>query len=276
MLKHPLWLVVLGLLVAGGAFVYVQSQRSRLLPEFPSEPTPNLAFGSAAQRLSTWETLPPPAADATAPAVAARAYPQATALTPTVPDIFFPRLTPNAGPAVPSMFSANRPDPAAPLFPPTGELWTGSGFLEFNRPGGDQIPDLSNKRPHEDQPLTLGGDNASGIGPQCLLIKDEDTTFLGRVAGRYSDAAQVSEVFLGCQFEHRLSLRNKVFSTVEYACDPTDLGSHTLRTQAAWEVLLDPEETLSLRTAVMESSTYAASREQAKNLDYSLSLTWKF
>jgi hypothetical protein len=181
------------------------------------------------------------------------------------------------------MFPADRPDPAAPLFPPIGELWTSSVFPELDRAGDDKRLAFFNKRPDDDEPLTLGVSNTSGIGPQYLLIKNEDTTFLGRVAGRYcqvhpglSEEDRVSEVFLGCQFEHRLSWRNKLFSAVEYACDPADLGSHTLRTQAAWEVLLDPEETLSLRTAVLESSNYAPNREQAKNLDYSLNLTWKF
>lgn len=181
------------------------------------------------------------------------------------------------------MFPADRPDPAAPLFPPLGELRTGSVFRELDRAGGNQSLAFFAKRRDQDEPLTLSVNNSAGIGPQYLLIKNEETTFLGRVAGRYcevhpglSEEDRVSEVFLGCQFEHRLSRRDKVFSTVEYTCDPADLGSHTLRTQAAWEVLLDPKETLSLRTAVLESSSYATTREQAKNLDCSLNLTWKY
>ncbi len=181
------------------------------------------------------------------------------------------------------MFPADRPDPAAPLFPPIGELWTSSVFQESSRAGDDPGLAFIHKQPVEDEPLTFNVSNASGVGPQYLLIKNEDTTFLGRVAGRYcqvcpglSEDARVSEVLLGCQFEHRLSPRNKVFSAVEYAYDFADLGSHTLRTQAAWEVVLDPEETLSLRTAVLESSNYAPNREQAKNRDYSLNLIWKF
>jgi hypothetical protein len=174
------------------------------------------------------------------------------------------------------LFPADRSDPAAPLVPPVGELWTSSVFLKLDQAGDGPGLAFINKRLNNDQPLTFSGDNTSGIGPQCLLIKNEDTTFLGRVAGRYSDEARVSEVFFGCQLEQRLSGRNKIFSSVEYACDPADLGSHILRTQAAWEVLLDPEETLSLRTAVLESSNYAPNREQARNVDYSLNLTWKY
>ncbi len=163
-----------------------------------------------------------------------------------------------------------------------GELWKGSIFSALDRAGDGKLAAF-NKRPDETEPLTFCANNSSGIGPQYLFIKNEDTTFVGRVAGRYSqvhpglsDEDRLSEVFLGCQFEHRLSRRDKLFTKVEYTCDAADPGSHTLRTQAAWEVLLDPRETLSLRTAVLESANYIANREQAKNLDYSLNLTWKF
>ena len=63
---------------------------------------------------------------------------------------------------------------------------------------------------------------------------------------------------------------------MEYVRDPAELGSHCVRTQAAWEVLLDPEENLSLRSAVLESSNYAPNREQAKNVNYNLNLIWKY
>jgi hypothetical protein len=242
-----------------------------------------MAIGNAAQRLSASEPSPPPATNATASAASARAYPQATALAPTTPDIFFPLPTQSDGPAVASMFRADRPDPAAPLSPPVRDLLTSSVFLESGRAGDDQILALLKKKPEEDEPLKFSVSNTSGIGPQYLLVKNEDTTFLGRLAGRYSqvypglsEEDRVSEVLLGCQFEHRLTRRNKVFSAVEYARDPADLGSHCVRTQAAWEVLMNPEETLSLRTAVLETSNYAPNREQANNVNYSLNLIWKF
>lgn len=279
----------MGLLVAGGVLFYVQSQsqRSSPLPEFPPDPTPNLALGSAVQRLPAPEIAPPPEANPMASEVPARACPQATATAPiTIPitlDIVFPLPTPIAAPAVPDMFPAERPDPAPPLSPSSRELWTSSGFPELDRTGGDQKLTFFNKRPEEDEPLTFDGSNTSGIGSQYRVLKNADTTFLGRVASRFSqvypglsEEERVSEVFLGCQFEHRLNRRNKVFSAVEFARDPADLGTHRVRTQAAWEVLLDPEENLSLRTTVLESSNYVPNREQAKNVNYNLNLIWKF
>ena len=56
----------------------------------------------------------------------------------------------------------------------------------------------------------------------------------------------------------------------------TDPGRHRVRTQAAWEVLLDPERNVSLRTGILESSNKAPTGEQATNLNYTLDLIWKF
>jgi hypothetical protein len=199
------------------------------------------------------------------------------------PDVSFPLPAPVVAPAVSSLFPASAPDCAAPLFPPLGELWTSSVFQESDRLSYDPKLVFFSKKADEDKSLTVGASNASGIGPQCVLMKDDDSALLGRVAGRYSqvvpgfnDEERVSQVFLGCQLEHRLSGRNKLLSAVEYACDPTDPSSHCLRTQAAWEVLLDPQENLSLRTAVQESSNYTPNREQTKNVDYNLNMSWKF
>jgi hypothetical protein len=181
------------------------------------------------------------------------------------------------------MFPADRPDSAASFSPPSGEFWTSSAFLELDRRGDDHILALLNKRPDGDQPLTFSLSNTAGIGPQYQIIKNEDTTFLGRVASRFSplypglnEEGRVSEVLLGCQLEHRLSRRNKVFSAVEYARDPADFAAHCVRTQAAWEVLLDSEENLSLRSSVLESSNYTPNGDQAKSLNYNLNLIWKF
>ena len=121
------------------------------------------------------------------------------------------------------------------------------------------------------------------IGPQCPLIQNDDTTFLVRLAGGYcqeypglSDSKGIPEVLLGCQLEQQLSRHNKVFGAVECAGDPADLGHHRVRAKAAWEVLLDSENKLTLRTSVLETSNYAPNGEQAKNLNYALDLTWKF
>ena len=84
-------------------------------------------------------------------------------------------------------------------------------------------------------------------------------------------------MLLGCQIEERLNRHNKVLGAVEYASDPVDFGGHhRVRAKAAWEVVLDSDDRLSLHTSVVEDADYAPNGEQAKNLTYSLDLGWKF
>jgi hypothetical protein len=101
----------------------------------------------------------------------------------------------------------------------------------------------------------------------------------GGLSREYADLGEtqrVPEVLFGFQFEHQITQRNKIFGAVEYARDVTEFGRHRIRTQAAWEVLLDPDKNVSLRTGVLESSNQAPNGEQTKNLGYSLELIWKF
>jgi hypothetical protein len=282
MLKHSLWLAIIGLLVAGGVFVYVQSRQQGLLPELPIGRKFNLR-GNAVQRLPASETSRPPTANAIASAVAVRAYPPATALAPKTPNIFFPEHTLNVSPMHRSIFSAGRPDFESPAASLLEEFWTSKIFLESERKGDQRVFAIHSKEPEEGKPLTFSFSNKPGFGPQYLLIKNEDTAVLGRVASRFSRAypglseeEHLAEVLFGCQLEHRLNQRSKVFSAVEYVRNPADLGRHWVRTQAAWEVLLDPEEKISLRSSILESSNYAPNGEQTKNLNYNLNLIWKF
>ena len=63
---------------------------------------------------------------------------------------------------------------------------------------------------------------------------------------------------------------------MEYAHDVTEYGRYRVRTKAAWEVLLDQEKNISLRTGMEESSARVPNGDQTKNLGYSLDLIWKF
>lgn len=91
-----------------------------------------------------------------------------------------------------------------------------------------------------------------------------------------TEGQRVPEVLLGFQIEHQMSERNKVLGAMEYARDVTDSGRHRVRSEAAWEVLLDPDKNLSFRTGVLESTNTAPNGEHAKNLDYSLDFIWKY
>ena len=123
----------------------------------------------------------------------------------------------------------------------------------------------------------------SDIGAACRLIENEDTTFRGRLGGGFSreyaglaEGQRIPEVLMGVQVEHQMSRRNKILGAVEYARDVADFGRSRVRTQAAWEVLLDPDKNLSLRAGILESSNTAPNGERGKNLDYNLDMIWKF
>jgi hypothetical protein len=216
----------------------------------------------------------------TAPAAALGASPPAAA-TGSTPNPFFFQPPPGDSPSALGTLAEDRPDPAAWLLPEIGKPWTESIFSEPDRTGGGRVPDLLNRKPDGGGPPSPSG---ADLSPQFPFLKTDDTTFQGRLACGHAPpdssgpwgGERITEVLLGCQLEHHLSPRNKVFGEADYACDPADVTRRQVRTQAAWEVLLDPEENLSLRTSVLESSISAPNREQAKSLNYSLNLMWKF
>ena len=55
------------------------------------------------------------------------------------------------------------------------------------------------------------------------------------------------ELVFGVQFEHQLSKRQKIVGLVEYAPAVADFDRYRIRSQAAWELLLDEQKNLSLR-----------------------------
>ncbi len=191
-----------------------------------------------------------------------------------------PRTEATVAPRSPGDASHPGPAPA----PSIGNLWTGS-ILSRPSPAADgRLLAFLPKKPDADKPLMLGVNDTKDIGPQCPLVKTDETTLLARLGGGYcqaypdlSDGKGIPEVLLGCQLEERLNRHNKVLGAVEYASDPADFGGHhRLRAKAAWEVLLDPDSKLSLRTSVVEAADYAPNGEQAKNLTCSLDVGWKF
>ena len=281
MSKHPLWLVLLGSLLAGGVLVYVAAQRVRRIAAPRPVGIASPIVMNPPQRPAVRKPAAPPAARAPAATAATQVCPPKAAMTE--PEFFFfPPLIPSDRATTPRLFPDDRPA-TAPCLPDMVKLWTSRNLLESDRPGSDQFLSFLNKKKADDQSLTLGVKDPSHIGPQYPLIKDAYTTFLGRLSGGFtperpnvSEGPQTPEVLLGCQYEHKLTQRTKVLGAVEYVRDLADLSHRRVNTQAAWEVLLDPEANLSLRTSVLEASKFTPNAEQAKNLNYSLDLIWKF
>jgi hypothetical protein len=281
MLKYPWRLTLLFLAIAWGLWAAMVAQRYSTSPARPcQDKSPAVVTPGPAPLPRVTASVPTTVSPAPWPiAEIPEAPPTTSPASPaivspyTMPDIAMP----DAGALTPAQVTS-----AAPLPLDVDKLVPEHPFAEFTRPGESQTLAFLTKKSASESPV--GGNNAAGIGPQYSLLKNDDTTVLGRVAGRYklispglNDQQRMSEVLLGCEVEHRVNRRNKVVSGVEYSRDVADLNSRHVRTRAAWEVLLDTDENISLRTGVLESSTYVPNREQAaKNLNYTLDVIWKF
>jgi hypothetical protein len=145
------------------------------------------------------------------------------------------------------------------------------------------ILSLLDKKPADEDPLQGLKIQSANVGTTYPLMKSDDTTFLGQFAGGFSrdynglkDGQQIPELVFGFQFEHEIDKRNKLLGSVEFGRDVVDHTRSRVRTQAAWEVLLDPEKNLSLRTGVLTRADTTPTGEQSKNVDCSLDLIWKF
>jgi len=277
-------------LLAGVVLAYLQMQKSVPPPTPPKLPVASIAKPTAGDppRQLTIPEVSPPIADAfTPPPIPARLPPEPVTPSPT-PNI-------PVAPPVPCdivTFSGVLPsdggpvDVAPPLLPDDGKLWTRSMHLELDQStsgGSNGKLTFLNKKPDDAAAPSLSVSNMSDVGTQYRFLKNGDTTFLGLVGGGFSkdyarlaEGQRIPEVLFGFQFEHQITQRHKILGGVEYARDVTDVGRYRVRTQAAWEVLLDAEKNVSLRTGVLENSNTAPSGEQAKNLNYTLDFIWKF
>jgi hypothetical protein len=125
--------------------------------------------------------------------------------------------------------------------------------------------------------------DTSDAGFGYRLIKNEKTTLIGRFGAGYShyfggpdNGSFFPEAVFGAQLEHQISKRQKIVGVVEYAPDISDFLRYRLRTQAAWEVLLDAERNLSLRLGVLDLYNSVPNGAKPNDLDYALVLLWKF
>ena len=125
--------------------------------------------------------------------------------------------------------------------------------------------------------------DTSDAGLGYRLIKNENTTFIGRFGGGFSheyggpeNGLYIPEIVFGLQLERQISKRQKILGAVEYAPDASDFLRYRLRAQAALEVLLDEERNLSLRMGVLERYNSNPNGARPNDLDYALVLIWKF
>ncbi len=122
----------------------------------------------------------------------------------------------------------------------------------------------------------------SDTGLGYRLIKTEATTLAARFGGGVSheiggpDDAYVPEAVFGLDFERRLSERHKLTASINYTPDVTGMNDFRVKTQAAWEALIDREMNLSLKLSVLDRYDSTPNGVDPNDLDYSAMLLWKF
>ncbi len=126
--------------------------------------------------------------------------------------------------------------------------------------------------------------DASDVGLGYRLIKNEYATLIGRLGVGFSheyggpeDGVYTPEGVFGLQFERQVGKRQKFLGSVEYAPGIGDILHYRIRTQAAWELLLDQDKNLSMRVGVLERYDSVPDEESRPNdLNYAMMLMWKF
>lgn len=120
----------------------------------------------------------------------------------------------------------------------------------------------------------------AGLGYE--FVDTEATSFLARCGGGWSreiggpDDDYVPEAVFGLDFEHQLSKRHKLTATVDYTPDVTDPRDFRMKSKAAWEMLLDAEMNLSLKLSALDRYDSTPHGAKPNDVDYSITLLWKF
>jgi putative salt-induced outer membrane protein YdiY len=120
-----------------------------------------------------------------------------------------------------------------------------------------------------------------GVGYE--FVKTEKTTLLGRAGLGFSrkfggaDEDWRFEGLLGADFAHQLTERQKVTASVDVYPDLSDIGRYRAEAKAAWEVLVDPESSMTLKLGIADRYDSNPGDGFKKNdLDYFAVLVWSF
>jgi putative salt-induced outer membrane protein YdiY len=131
------------------------------------------------------------------------------------------------------------------------------------------------------QPFNVRDTSDAGVGYR--LIKTNVTTLIGRLGGGFSheyggpdNGEYIPEAVFGLQLDCQISKRQKFIGAVEYAPDVCEFRRYRIRTQAAWELLLDQKRNLGVRMGVLERYNSLPDGALPNDLDYAMMLMWKF
>jgi putative salt-induced outer membrane protein YdiY len=125
--------------------------------------------------------------------------------------------------------------------------------------------------------------DTSDAGLGYRLVQNETMTLIGRFGAGFvheyggpDNGVYTPEAVFGLQLERQISRRQKLLGLVEYAPGFGDFLNYRIRSQAAWELLLDTERNLSLRIGVLNRYTSQPNGARPNDLDYATVVIWKF
>lgn len=120
----------------------------------------------------------------------------------------------------------------------------------------------------------------TGLGYQ--YVDTGWTQFKGRAGVGFSqefdspDERFIPEAVVGMSFEHRLTPRQKLIATGDLFPDVTDVQEFRIRSNASWEIKIDPPARLSLRLGLIERYDSTPNGKRKNDLDYSTLIVWEF
>jgi putative salt-induced outer membrane protein YdiY len=119
-------------------------------------------------------------------------------------------------------------------------------------------------------------------GPGFRFFDTEITTLTARLGGGASqevggpDQDCVPEMKYNLEFEHHLTKRQKIGSSIEYFPNIANYGEYRIVSKANWEVLLDAEMNLSLKLTANDRYNYPNPGGKLNDIDYAVVLLWSF
>lgn len=120
----------------------------------------------------------------------------------------------------------------------------------------------------------------SGFGYQFL--KNDRTSLQTRAGAGASREFQgprnefVPEANLGMDFDHKLTQRQSLCSSVEYFPSFLSIDDFRVNTKIAWECAIDEAKNLSLRVGILDRYQSKADGRKPNDINYYTELVWKF
>jgi len=120
----------------------------------------------------------------------------------------------------------------------------------------------------------------SGLGYQ--FIKTDVTEVKGRIGAGVShelggpDDSYPIEATFGLQFSRQISEKQKLSASVDYFPEFADFMNSRITTKADWEILLDSWSNMSMKVGVIDRYDSTPNGARHNDLDYSVTLLWKF